>query len=299
MAMLDIFLTTFVTAGVLFLVLDRERMDSRRQAVGGRGSSGSSARRFGLWAGVFLGAPIATKWSGAFALAVRRGTLRDLGIHRRPARRSLVLATCLTLVALVRGRSPRRVPAELRILLLPARVRDPRLLSAAIRMLALPGAHDGVQPENSLPWSWPLLLHPIWYFIRARRARSTRSSHSGTRRCGGDSLRCCRSRCSDRPATVWQDAVVFGGYPAMFLPWFAVGRTQFIWYMLPAVPFMCLAVVADPSADCRDRSARNAGILFGGRGGRRDRFPSRLDGLARRRAGSIARVAPRLAAVDN
>ena len=28
----------------------------------------------------------------------------------------------------------------------------------------------------------------------------------------------------------------------MFLPWFVVGRTQFIWYMLPAVPFMCLAV---------------------------------------------------------
>ena len=62
---------------------------------------------------------------------------------------------------------------------------------------------------------------------------------------------------------VWQDAVVFGGYAAMFLPWFVVGRTQFIWYMLPAVPFMCLAV----STTLRRMPAilgRNAGILFAG-----------------------------------
>ena len=30
----------------------------------------------------------------------------------------------------------------------------------------------------------------------------------------------------------------------MFLPWFMVGRSQFLFYMLPAVPFMCLGVVA-------------------------------------------------------
>ena len=49
----------------------------------------------------------------------------------------------------------------------------------------------------------------------------------------------------------------------MFLPWFVVGRTQFIWYMLPAVPFMCLAV----STTLRRMPVilgRNAGILFAG-----------------------------------
>jgi hypothetical protein len=30
----------------------------------------------------------------------------------------------------------------------------------------------------------------------------------------------------------------------MFLPWFAVGPTQLIWYMLPAVPFICLVATA-------------------------------------------------------
>ena len=56
---------------------------------------------------------------------------------------------------------------------------------------------------------------------------------------------------------------MFGGYAAMFLPWFVVGRTQFIWYMLPAVPFMCLAV----STTLRRMPAilgRNAAILLAG-----------------------------------
>ena len=30
-------------------------------------------------------------------------------------------------------------------------------------MLHYQEAHDVVQPENSLPWSWPLLLHPFRY----------------------------------------------------------------------------------------------------------------------------------------
>ena len=31
-------------------------------------------------------------------------------------------------------------------------------------MLHYQEAHDAVQPENSLPWTWPLLLHPVRYF---------------------------------------------------------------------------------------------------------------------------------------
>jgi dolichyl-phosphate-mannose-protein mannosyltransferase len=42
----------------------------------------------------------------------------------------------------------------------------------------------------------------------------------------------------------WQDAVAFGGYGVLFLPWLLVRRSQFLFYLLPAVPFMCLCVVA-------------------------------------------------------
>ena len=59
----------------------------------------------------------------------------------------------------------------------------------------------------------------------------------------------------------WQDAVTFGGYAAMFIPWFAIGRSQFIWYMLPAVPFMCLCV-ASTLRQLPARVAKGLGVAF-------------------------------------
>ena len=66
----------------------------------------------------------------------------------------------------------------------------------------------------------------------------------------------------------------------MFLPWFVVGRTQFIWYMLPAVPFMCLGVVDDASADAREPRT-DAGDRVRRRDGRRGAaVPAGVDRLA-------------------
>jgi dolichyl-phosphate-mannose-protein mannosyltransferase len=64
-------------------------------------------------------------------------------------------------------------------------------------------------------------------------------------------------------APSWRHALIFGGYGAMFLPWLAVPRTQFIFYLLPAVPFMCLGVVA-ALRGLPPRAARNAGFGFAG-----------------------------------
>lgn len=46
----------------------------------------------------------------------------------------------------------------------------------------------------------------------------------------------------------WQDLVVALGYLAQYLPWFVFSRTAFFYYMLPAVPFMALGIVAVCSA---------------------------------------------------
>jgi dolichyl-phosphate-mannose--protein O-mannosyl transferase len=59
----------------------------------------------------------------------------------------------------------------------------------------------------------------------------------------------------------WQDGVAFGGYAVMFLPWFAIGRSQFLFYMLPAVPFMALGVAATLRR-LPGRSAMISGIVF-------------------------------------
>jgi dolichyl-phosphate-mannose--protein O-mannosyl transferase len=42
----------------------------------------------------------------------------------------------------------------------------------------------------------------------------------------------------------WKEIVILGSYLALFAPWMFLGRKQFLFYMLPAVPFMCLGVVA-------------------------------------------------------
>lgn len=243
-AMLDIFLTTFITAGMLFLVLDRERMDA-----GPRGRWPRSERVFGspyrLWAGVCLGAAVATKWSGAFALAL--GVVLCLTWvftgHRRGTRSAA--RTIGTLVA-----SFVVVPLGVYLMSYGAffsqhgfAVQD--FITLQLRMFRYQQQHVQVQPENSLPWTWPLMLHPVQYF-RETMGGSVRTVVA----LGNPALwwgflvllpvgvvRLWRR-------ATWREALIFGGYLAMYLPWLLVPRSQFFFYMLPAVPFMCLSVAA-------------------------------------------------------
>ncbi len=261
-AMLDIFLTTFITAGLLFLVLDRERMDI--DAAPGRWRR--VERMFGspyrVWSGVFLGAAVATKWSGVFALVFAAG-LCSIWLFtggRRASRSSLAAAG--TLVA-----SFAVIPLGVYLLSYvsffyqhgPA-IHD--FLSLQLRMLEYQQRHLHIQPENSQPWTWPLLLHPIRYF----RATTTGTVYAIVA-LGNPAiwwgflalLPVGLFTVARRPT--WRDALIFGGYVAMFLPWLVVPRSQFLFYMLPAVPFMCLGIAAIlrglPSP-----VARVAGITF-------------------------------------
>ena len=246
-AMLDIFLTTFVTAGMLLLVLDHKRTGSTAPARGGL--SARLERVFGspyrLGAGLAFGAAVATKWTGIFALVFAAG-LCTAWLMRGPrgARRS-------------RWKSLQTVAAS--FLLAPLLVylvsygaffyqHGPAIHAFATlqeRMLQYHLGHTKIQPENSLPLTWPALVHPIQYF-RASSASVTREILA----LGNPALwwtflallPVALFTVVRRPT--WQDAVAFGGYAAMYLPWLAIRRSQFIFYMLPAVPFMCLAVVA-------------------------------------------------------
>jgi dolichyl-phosphate-mannose-protein mannosyltransferase len=260
-AMLDIFLTTFITAGLLFLVLDRELMDE-----GPRGRWPIIDRVFGspyrLWAGVFLGAAVATKWSGAFALAFAAVLCSAWALTGRRRRARSAAATVGTLVT-----SLVVVPLGVYLLSYGAffyqhgfAVQD--FVTLQLRMLRYQQLHARVQPENSPPWTWPLMLHPVQYF----------------RETAGESVRAIVALGNPalwwgfilllpvgvvklwRRAT-WREALIFGGYVAMYLPWLLVPRSQFFFYMLPAVPFMCLAVAAI-ARSLPDRSARVAAVGF-------------------------------------
>lgn len=241
-ATLDIFLTTFITAGMLFLVLDRERMHA-----GPRGRWPRTERVFGspyrLWAGASLGAAVATKWSGAFALALAAVLCSAWAFTGRRRRVRSPAATGGTLVA-----SLLVVPLGVYLLSYGAffyqhgfAVQD--FVTLQLRMLRYQQQHVQIQPENSLPWTWPLMLHPVQYF-RETAAGSARTivALGNPALWWGFLVLLPVGAVTLRRRATWRDALIFGGYLAMYLPWFLVPRSQFFFYMLPAVPFMCLSV---------------------------------------------------------
>ena len=260
-AMLDIFLTTFITAGVLFLVLDRQSMDRPPKGRWPRVERvfGSPAR---LWAGVCLGAAVATKWSGAYALLFA-AVLCAIWVFTGDRRHERgVASTAWTLVAAFG-----LIPLVVYLLSYgsffyqhgPA-IRD--FLTLQLRMLDYQRNHLRIQPENSAPWTWPLLLHPIQYF-RAGTADAVNAivALGNPVLWWGFIALLPVGMFTVAPRPTWRDAVVFGGYLAMFLPWLVVPRSQFFFYMLPAVPFMCLGVAAILHG-LPARGARVAGIAF-------------------------------------
>ncbi len=198
-AMLDIFLTTFITAAVLFLVLDRERMAEAASADRWRRISRLFGSPFRLWAGVFAGMCDRHEVVGCVRAAARRAV-------SAPSGRSPAIAAAIDRVGdrrdadgLVRPGPAGGLPAQLRSVLLPARARRSATSSTLqSAMLRYQQAHLAIQPENSAPWTWPLLLHPVRYFRAESRevARPAPSWRSGTRSCGGDSCCCFRSRSS-------------------------------------------------------------------------------------------------------
>ena len=243
MAMLDIFLSTFIVAGFLFLVLDRQAAD-RAVASRWRRTGRLFGSPFRLWAGVAFGAAVATKWSGMFALVFGAALCAIWSLRRDPTRRSR-LAEVGT-IALSFG----AVPLVVYLASYGAffsqhgfAVHD--FVTLQIRMLQYQEHHLKIQPENSRPWTWPLLLHPIRYYAVERgNSISTIVALGNPVLWWGflASLPVAAFTALRRPH--WQEAVAFGGYVAMFLPWLAVHRSQFIFYMLPAVPFMALCVTA-------------------------------------------------------
>lgn len=261
-AMLDIFMTTFVTAGVLLLVLDRRRMRDPRAAFRRRAMI---ERVFGSWyrlgAGAALGAAVATKWSGAFALVLGAAlcTTWALTSERSGSTRIATFGTVAASFVLV--------PLVVYLISYGAffyqhgfAVRD--FLTLQLRMFQYQQGHLRVQKENSLPWTWPLLLHPIQYFSLARGGSSSKIVALGNPVLWWGFLALLPVAAITvlrRP--VWQEALAFGGYAAMFLPWLAIRRSQFIFYMLPAVPFMSLSVAATLRR-LPPRAGRVLGVAF-------------------------------------
>ncbi|WP_055480323.1 phospholipid carrier-dependent glycosyltransferase [Sphaerimonospora mesophila] len=235
-------------------------------------------RPWRLAAGLCLGAALATKWTGLFfivafgimTLAWDAGARRAVGIRRpyvETAGRDLPLGAAWMGVAPILvyvasfagwlstaagwGRDWDGATSPGRSFLIES------LRSLVSYQLQVLGSHTGLTTPHdyqSDPWTWPLLLRPVAFFYQETAGG-----------CGADT---CRASIvgagtpliwyAALPALVammiwyfgtrdWRAGALLLAYGAGWLPWFyyaiADQRTMYLFYTLPMLPFMILAIV--------------------------------------------------------
>jgi dolichyl-phosphate-mannose--protein O-mannosyl transferase len=259
LAMLDIFMSTFILGGVLCAVLEYQRR--KGIPVPAVTSNRVVGSRYLLGTGVLLGAAVATKWTGLFILGpvIVVGALslaapappEDGPIRRRAlnAAMSLLVAPMAVYVASYLMFFVQHGPAVGAFVDLQA------------AMFHHQWIHSHAQATASAPISWPLLAHPIRYIWDGAATREVVLVGNPLLWWGFLAAlpllvyRVARYR-------RWQELVVLGGYLLLYGPWLVIPRTKFLFYMLPAVPFMALGLVA-VLRSLPGPSARRVGLAMG------------------------------------
>ena len=264
-AMLDAFIALFVIGAVLAAILDRDRpRDPEDRSWWSRLTVG---RPWLVVSGACIGAAAAVKWSGAYvapaivglvaiwAILDRRRAEPEaswgrwiMGAVRReavPAIVALGIVPVLVYVASYTGRMPGEVLAA---------PWDPASVWNGIwqhqrAMLDFHTRLGGDHPYQSPPWAWPLLQRPVayWFADEGGTYREILAMGnplawwSGLLALGGLVVTWARSGWGWlRP-----EPVILGAAGGTFLPWLVLSgdRSQtFLWYFLPTVPFLYLAL---------------------------------------------------------
>lgn len=266
-AMLDVFLTLFVVASFTFVVLDHgDHGDASRVRAGRR--SGVLARPWLLAAGLAAGAAVATKWNGVLALLGVAGLCLVWMASPAPGERryatllsavrrwwlplviALAVAPPLVYLACYAGR------IDGRVLALPwargswarnfAHVQREMLESHLYGQEAF---YVGkTNPYVSPAWSWPLIRRPMAYYSHedagSRHVRIMAMGNPLTWWAALVALAYLGLQLVGRRRT---DAAVVTvtGFALMFVPLLLMSSARaatFLYYMLPSVPFMCLAL---------------------------------------------------------
>ena len=276
-SMLDVFVPLFGVAMFLFLAYDRDRLAAL--AV-----ERANWRPWRLAAGVAAGAAVATKWSGVFFLvaAIAINVIWEVAARRRsgegrPLRRALaeegpaivawlVLVPALVYVATYIGR------VDGSVLTLPWGDGSwfHNLFEEQRRALDYHWQLEARHPYESPPWSWILLKRPVAYYV----APDSPEGFIGSITALGSPL----VWWSFLPAlvfTVWAwmrrrdflgpEGLILAGVAFTYLPWLLLSSDRsavFIFYLLPVVPFMCLALAYCFVRLGRSIEARAATALF-------------------------------------
>lgn len=257
-AMLDVVVTLFVVAAVLAIVLDR---DGPRAQPGGLLSTLTLGRPWRLVAGAALGAATATKWSGAYAgLAVIglmaywqvAARLDERGWRsavwravREEAPRSAVLLGLVPVLVYAASYTG-RMPGDL--LGLPWREGTVwrGIWDHQRAMLDFHMSLGGHHPYESPAWSWIFMKRPVAYFFNDEGGAYREILAVGNPLVWWPGLaaivavgvRWLRGGDAWGPGPVIVVAAL-----ATYGPWLVLSgsRSQvFLWYLLPALPFLCL-----------------------------------------------------------
>lgn len=250
-SMLDVFLPMFGIGALIFLVIDRDRRAAGR---------GGMLPRLG--AGAMLAGGLATKWSGGFFIPLAivlviawEAGRRKAAAEERPLRGALrsealscvwffVLLPFAVYVVSYVGR------VEGTLLALPwAEGSFFRVIwDTQFHMLDYHSNLNSLHGYQSPPWSWPLVKRPVSYFFDSEGGTYREIMALGSPFVWWSSLialaytgyRWIRAR-----STISPEGVILGGFLFAYLPWLLqpTGRAAiFFFYLLPAVPFMLLAL---------------------------------------------------------
>jgi dolichyl-phosphate-mannose-protein mannosyltransferase len=266
-AMLDAFIALFVIGAVLAIVLDRDRARRTDGAPRPWWWWPTLGRPWRLVAGVCLGAATAVKWSGAYvAPAViglvviwewgehwrrdreagwRRALVRAVRAEAIPTVVLLGLVPLAVYVASYTGRMPGEVLAA---------PWDPASVWNGIwqhqrAMLDFHTELGGNHPYQSPPWSWPFLQRPVAYWFADEGAAYREILAMGNPVAWWPGLVAVAALVISwwRAGWSWHrpEPVILVAAGATYLPWLVLSgdRSQtFLWYLLPTVPFACLAL---------------------------------------------------------
>ncbi len=245
LGMLDVFATFFATASVLCVVADHQ------------GDSDRSIRPWRIAAGICLGAGVASKWAvgllgiALVALMVAWAWKRQRGGGMREL---LSIAVSMILVPAVVYAMSFVGRLDGSLLVWPwadgswfrAFVERQGEMAAyhwRIKDLLEGGAH----PSSSPAWTWPLIKRPMIYFFSVGGNTYQEILALGNPIAWWPALVCMvyagiqsfRGRRTRYPGTI------VACFLAGWLPWVALsegGPDPYLFYFLPAVPFLCLAL---------------------------------------------------------
>lgn len=259
-SMLDIFLPLFGLAALLFLRLDADRLPGERPLLTGRS--------WQIAAGTMVGLLIATKWSGAFFAALIVVLALTWAIASRSGDRPAAARAAL------RAEGPAIVtwlmawPVVIYLLSYIGQIHG-KLLGFGEGTWAkafinhhryMWDFHTGLEQTHSYqspPWSWILIKRPVSYFFCAGDSctpAAPANDYQEIFATGSPLVWWASIAAIVGVAIVWArrrdhrrpEGLILAGVAFTYGPWLVPGADRpavFIFYLLPTVPFMILALV--------------------------------------------------------